>query len=769
MHDGDPLRPAARRAVGGGRLEHFGLAIPIAVVVIMASSRRWTSEFGFRYFRVVDQLLSGNGPVLNDGERVEAVSSPLWTAILAIADTLSPLRIEFTALVLSIACMAVAMGLTTAASVSFARSSAPGTRLVPLGSATFAALWPVWVWSSGGSETALVCLWYSLAFWTMSKWAGEPRRQGSRLSASPTVLVVCGAGWVVRPELAPTSALFVALLIWAGNWRGRAWSLVVATALPAAYQLFRMGYYGLLVPVNAVSRDVGVLRPADGWSFVWNFVGPYALVAPVGAIALGALAPLTLGARVADRPRRARAVALAVTVGGLLQAVSLVAVGGDYVHARLLVPPLFAVLAPCFVVPLTRRLAVPIIVTAAWTPLCLFLLRTDGRSQSVAGTLYTGAGHVTHEDFGWPIRGARQNGYVGPGLYRAELGGTDLEPLFISISDGGTAVATPTPGLVGYALGTDVAIVDLSGSLEPTVAHLDQRAGQLGGFTPNVPSAWILSSLTESATAVLPGLLDTSTPGYDDPTGLAGTESAAWAERAFSCGGLAQLSASYREPLAAGDFVSNILDSFGNTMLRFPELPEAAAFQLCGADTPVSIGQLLQPSRGSRLDVTAAAGTVAVPGRCDMVTVVDQLGRWRVDHAARWRAMIDPQPGSTAALDIVVFTFGPFDANGATSTVVVETDGNGRARVTVTTDFFGTATGSWVAPGDAPLEVVASPDLLAQTWEVVMGSEVVARLPMTSVIGDDVFAIVADRVNEGVTYESSVPPPACQRMIRFIS
>ena len=56
--------------------------------------RRWTVDDGFIVCRVVDHVLSGNGVVFNAGERVEAVTSPLWLAMLAGARAVLPVPVE---------------------------------------------------------------------------------------------------------------------------------------------------------------------------------------------------------------------------------------------------------------------------------------------------------------------------------------------------------------------------------------------------------------------------------------------------------------------------------------------------------------------------------------------------------------------------------------------------------------------------------------------------------------------------------------------------
>ena len=49
--------------------------------------------------------------------------------------------------------------------------------------------------------------------------------------------------------------------------------------------------------------------------------------------------------------------------------------GGDYLHARLLLPSLFGVVAPFAVVPWSRKLLAPAVVVGVWALLALSVLR----------------------------------------------------------------------------------------------------------------------------------------------------------------------------------------------------------------------------------------------------------------------------------------------------------------------------------------------------------------------------------------------------------
>ena len=87
------LSPAVRRVPDRLRRLDPSLAlalVPVALLLIVGWELRWVNEDGFIYFRVVDHLLAGDGPVFNAGERVEAYTSPAWLALLALTSAVLP-------------------------------------------------------------------------------------------------------------------------------------------------------------------------------------------------------------------------------------------------------------------------------------------------------------------------------------------------------------------------------------------------------------------------------------------------------------------------------------------------------------------------------------------------------------------------------------------------------------------------------------------------------------------------------------------------------
>ena len=64
--------------------------------------------------------------------------------------------------------------------------------------------------------------------------------------------------------------------------------VVAGGLLPVGYQIFRMGYYGLLFPGTALAKDASGSKWSQGFVYLANFNQPYLLWVP--AILLAGLA-----------------------------------------------------------------------------------------------------------------------------------------------------------------------------------------------------------------------------------------------------------------------------------------------------------------------------------------------------------------------------------------------------------------------------------------------------------------------------------------------
>ncbi len=90
-----------------------GVAVSALLMFWGAWERRWIADDGLIVLRTVRNLLAGNGPVFNSGERVEANTSTAWTYIVYAFSWLSQARLEYVvltiALILSTAAIVLAM------------------------------------------------------------------------------------------------------------------------------------------------------------------------------------------------------------------------------------------------------------------------------------------------------------------------------------------------------------------------------------------------------------------------------------------------------------------------------------------------------------------------------------------------------------------------------------------------------------------------------------------------------------------------------------
>lgn len=584
---GPGWRPTTQRVV---------LALPVVWILAVGWAHRWMAEDGFIYLRVVRQIRAGNGPVFNAGERVEAFTGVLWVAVLSIADLVAPIRLEWLAVVLGIAMTGGAVALALAG----ARRLWPGppgraTFVVPFGAVVVVALFPVWAFASSGFETSLVLLWLGACLWILARWAGDP---AGRLSIPEAV--VLGLGWLVRPEMALLSTAFVLLVVGArwstGGWRYALRCAGAAFALPVAYQVFRMGYYGSLVANTAIAKEGGSANWERGWRYLADFVGPYWLWVPAVGLVAGGYLPLCARLLRSAHRRRALVVAVFVLCGALL-ALYVVRVGGDYNHGRLFLPSLFAITAPVAVVPVGRRQLAGLVV-GAWALVAVVSLRPDQHEEGnwfARGFLAPREfGSVTAADLGWGRDGAWLSWYTGPGYYaEARLRHVRMDmPLRDDVPP--RFGAFWGIGVSGYAVGTDFHVLDQMGLADTFTAHLRHEAplpGQpprMPGHEKPLPAPWAAARVTPEGSTPDPAHFPAMGDNLLVPatSGARFQEQVAWARAALRCEPVARLLDSATEPLTPRRFLGNLVDSLSNTRLRIPTDPEAAYRRFCGAGTP---------------------------------------------------------------------------------------------------------------------------------------------------------------------------------------
>ncbi len=558
--------------------------VPITAYAYASWSRRWMAEDAFINLRVLDQLFAGNGPVYNEGYRVEAGTSPLWLLLQALVRSVIgwAVRPEWTAvgasLVLSVG------GVCGAAYGSFALTDASSRRgeprpfYVPAGLLVVVAVPAFWDYGTSGLETGLTFGWLGGTFALLAR---RRRRLVTSDATSPTrpwwLAAIIGLGPLIRPELTVLSAaLLVALwLLSSPGWRARTASAVIAVSLPAAYQVFRMGYYGVLTPNSAIAKEAGRSDWQQGFAYLADFIGPYRLLVPLALLVV--LGVLT--ARRWDAP--SLALAAACLGGGAIYTVFVVKVGGDYMHARMLLPPIFAMLLPVALVPVSGTKAARTVVvlgllgTGVWALVCARSLRVeypiigftdretqigDERSKAIGFADFE-PNPVLVEDYPQFAQLARELRAIARQRQDVYISGWITQRATPLSQGRGAWVEHPMAGAIAAGTGPSVSFVDSYGTVDPVGARFevdaeDPRPGHLKGIN----GTWGL------AEAEWPNLR----PG--DPASVV-----------LQCPEPADLLEAVHEPMSAGRFLQNIVSAPRHTTLRFSSDPRVAYEQLCAS------------------------------------------------------------------------------------------------------------------------------------------------------------------------------------------
>lgn len=615
-HSSDPQGPPALRrepSLVHALLQSALVFAPVALLLACSVRRRWMDDDGFINLRIVRNILEGYGPVFNAGERVEVYTSALWIGVLAFFGKLVPAPLEKIAVDVGIACTVLGLVFATLASLRAARTwqGSPGARLdrpvfgegswsLPLGAAVIAVLPPFWDYASSGLETGLAILWlggsYLLLFQSLD---------GGKARTSWLTAVVLGLGPLIRPEFALYSLAFFLPLAWTEHARAAAAGtrrLVAlaasAVAIPLAYQVFRMGYFGALTPNTAIAKEAFKLNAQQGLCYWRNFFGLYALAVPLPCLLVFWIARIRQ--KSGDLARRLAL--FTPPVLGLLHAGYVVAMGGDYMHGRMFLPPLFAMLLPVATVTLraprrgSLRSVVPVLIALpllVWLPIC-------GTQLRVAVENVCGIG----DERGWYSRLANvpnpvlleqyknhvfHRQAVGmrvavsaacPGVLEAKDGdacrklvASDNEhvvlvprqsvvPMAPGVApDLFAAVPAKAIGITGYFLPSRVGVIDQLGLGDPFASRVQLKGRGRPGHEKELPYAWIVARL--------------GAPHEGEDAAVAA------ARHAMSCDVLGELDQATHAPLDASLFFRNMARASRLTKLRIPKDPFDAEERFC--------------------------------------------------------------------------------------------------------------------------------------------------------------------------------------------
>lgn len=326
-------------------------------------TRRWMSDDGLIVLRTVRNLLAGNGPVFNAGERIEANTSTLWQYLITLFGWMTGAQLEDVAMWLALICTVLAAAGATYGAGRYWQGAPPdavahAAPVVPFGIVIYLALPPARDFATSGLEWGLSLLWIAVWWILLVRWSTPAARRALPV-AGYWLACWCGLSWLVRPELALYGGV-TGIVLLAYSPKKAAGILAAALPIPAAYQIFRMGYYGLITPHTAVAKSASDAEWARGWNYFTDFVGYYWLWLPV--LAGIAVAVWLL------RGTTGRRLAIVLVAAGcaLAHILYVLRVGGDFMHGRMWLLPLFALLLPLMAIPFTRVTAAVATAVVVW-------------------------------------------------------------------------------------------------------------------------------------------------------------------------------------------------------------------------------------------------------------------------------------------------------------------------------------------------------------------------------------------------------------------
>nr|WP_155945204.1 terminal beta-(1->2)-arabinofuranosyltransferase [Mycobacterium marinum] len=607
----------------------------VAIIALLfgwgAWQRRWIADDGLIVLRTVRNLLAGNGPVFNMGERVEANTSTVWTYLLYAASWVGgPMRLEYVALAVALTLSVLGVVLVMLGAGRLYAPSLRGRRaiMLPAGALVYIAVPPARDFATSGLESGLVLAYLGLLWWMMVCWSQPLRGRSDNPVFIGLLAFVAGCSVLVRPELALIGGLaLIMMLIAARSWRRRGLIVLAGGLLPVAYQIFRMGYYGLLVPGTALAKDAAGDKWSQGMVYLTNFNRPYALwlplvlVVPLGVVVMFARRrPAFLRPVLApDYGRFARAVQSPTAVvvfmvgSGVLQALYWIRQGGDFMHGRVLLAPLFCVLAPVAVIPLVvpdgkdysretgywvaGAVSVLWLGVAGWS---LWAANSPGMGDDATHVSYSGivderrfyaqaTGHAH------PLTAADYLDYPRMAAILTALNNTpdgalllpsgnytqwDLVPMIKPGSAPGIPASEKPQhtvfftnlGMVGMNVGLDVRVLDQIGLANPLAAHTERLEHGRIGHDKNLFPDWVIAD--GPWVKWYPGV-----PAYLDQQWVA------QAEAALRCPATQAVLNSVRAPMSLHRFVSNVVHSFEFTRYRINRVPLYELVR-CGLEVP---------------------------------------------------------------------------------------------------------------------------------------------------------------------------------------
>lgn len=251
-----------------------GLGAAVTLFILRAQSVGAVDEDAFISFSYARNLLAGNGLTLNpDGQRVEGITNLLWTLLLAAGSWMTGSELPAVSVTLGLACGVLILLLSWAWGFEELVGSGVSSTVAAGGALAAPALLAMApgfaYYAATGLEVASFALLITAGLYLL--------RVGGRLWCAGVGSLLLGAAAMTRPEGAMVLAFAAAAYAF---WPGKdTWRRILTAALPGGAlivgtTLWRLYYYGALVPNTAFAKSGGFeAMERWGWPYVVEVAG----------------------------------------------------------------------------------------------------------------------------------------------------------------------------------------------------------------------------------------------------------------------------------------------------------------------------------------------------------------------------------------------------------------------------------------------------------------------------------------------------------------
>lgn len=387
------------------------------------------AEDAFISFRYSANLAEGHGLVFNVGEKVEGYSNFLWVVLVAAPHAAFGADIVTTARVLGVAC---ALGCVLAV-YALTRRLTNSARAGLLAATIVAAVSSLAAYGPSGLETPLFALLALLVM--LAVQANRPLLAGLLVALATmtrpdgVVIAVVVGVWLVAKAVRERT------------WRAPVWYVAGAVVLAASWTVWRVAYYGHLVP-NAIAAKSGA-------SLTWLLHSGFDYLSGYLVAAQALLVLVPVGIFALFKSRSAGVPALLITLAAVYVGFFVVT-GGDWMPGwRFFAPAMPLLAAGCVA---AAAGAWPVATRAA--PVLAASVAVLMLVSSVWYPSYKREIDVWHNQ-------VNELGDIGTWV------GATVPP--------GTTIATFANGSLSYAAGSRVTVVDLLGLTDEHIARDGKR------------------------------------------------------------------------------------------------------------------------------------------------------------------------------------------------------------------------------------------------------------------------------------------------------